>query len=137
MTPSGVLMIGLALVLRDLVQRYLGVVPSLFAIFCGAVISAFIAPPALVMASVLSFLLSELIDFMIYSWLINGRSELWVAVAISSLWGLVADSITFLWVAFGSLQFLTGQMLGKALMVVIALPAIYWLRHNEKKFIRD
>lgn len=136
MTPSGVLLIGLALVTRDLVQRYLGVPISLMAIAIGAVISAFLAPAPLVMASVLSFLLSELVDFMVYTWLINGKSELWVAVGISSLWGLIFDSITFLWVAFGSLQFLTGQMLGKAIMVLLALPLIYWLRRNEHRFIR-
>lgn len=137
MTPSGVLMIGLALVLRDLVQRYLGVGIALFAIMVGALISAFIAPPALVLASVLSFFLSELIDFLIYTWLIRERKSLVIAVALSSFWGLVVDSMTFLWVAFGSLDFLTGQMLGKALMVVVALPFIYLLRRHEGTFIRD
>src|SRR6202521_1579941 len=57
--PSGVLMIGLALVLRDLVQRRLGRLWSVGAIVVGAVLSGAIAPPALVVASALAFFFSE------------------------------------------------------------------------------
>ena len=59
MAPSGVLMIGLALVLRDLVQRRLGVEFGLAAIVAGAAISALVAPQSLVLASAVAFLLSE------------------------------------------------------------------------------
>ena len=51
MAPSGVLMIGIALVLRDLVQRRLGVGVAVGAILVGAALSALVAPPALVIAS--------------------------------------------------------------------------------------
>ena len=57
MAPSGVLMIGIALVLRDLVQRRLGVEFGLAAIVAGAAISALLAPPSLVLASAAAFLL--------------------------------------------------------------------------------
>lgn len=67
MAPSGVLMIGLALVLRDLVQRRLGIPFVLAAIAAGAVLSAALAPPALVLASSVAFLLSELADFAVYT----------------------------------------------------------------------
>ena len=63
MAPSGVLMIGLALVLRDLVQRRLGKLWAIGAILVGALLSAAIAPPALVIASGVAFLISELADF--------------------------------------------------------------------------
>jgi hypothetical protein len=63
MAPSGVLMIGLALVLRDLVQRRLGVEFGIGAIIVGAAISAGLAPPSLVVASAAAFLLSEFADF--------------------------------------------------------------------------
>ena len=49
MAPSGVLMIGLALVLRDLVQRRLGVGWAIAAIIAGAALSASLAPPQLVL----------------------------------------------------------------------------------------
>src|SRR5437879_6158663 len=55
MAPSGVTMIGIALVLRDLVQRRLGVGVSAGAILAGAAISALLAPPALVLASAVAF----------------------------------------------------------------------------------
>src|SRR5262245_47997364 len=51
MAPSGVTMIGIALVLRDLVQRRLGVGVAVGAILIGAALSALIAPRALVIAS--------------------------------------------------------------------------------------
>jgi queuosine precursor transporter len=65
--PSGVLMIGLALVLRDLVQRRLGRAWSLGAIGVGAVLSAAVAPPSLVLASAVAFFFSELADFAVYT----------------------------------------------------------------------
>ena len=54
-----------------------------------------------------------------------------LAVVASSLVGLVADSILFLWLAFGSLDYLAGQILGKLWMVLIALPFIHWIRKRE------
>src|SRR5215510_11656141 len=59
MSPSGVLMAGVALVLRDLVQRRLGVGVAVLAILGGAALSGLLAPPALVIASAIAFLLSE------------------------------------------------------------------------------
>lgn len=41
--PSGVLMVGLALVLRDLVQRRLGLWWAIVAIIFGAILSQFFA----------------------------------------------------------------------------------------------
>ncbi len=131
MAPSGVLMIGLALVLRDLVQRRLGRGMALVAIIAGAAISGWLAPPALVLASTAAFLLSELADFAIYTPL-QARG-LMLAVLASSLAGLVIDSVLFLWLAFGSLDFLAGQIIGKTWMVLLSLPFIHWLRKDELK----
>jgi len=129
MAPSGVLMIGLALVLRDLVQRRLGRTASLMSIVAGAALSGAIAPPALVMASTAAFFLSELADFAVYTPL-QARG-LVLAVLASSMVGLIADSVLFLWLAFGSLDFLVGQIVGKAWMVLLALPFIHWIRRRE------
>lgn len=131
MAPSGVLMVGLALVLRDLVQRRLGVAYGLAAIAVGALVSAALAPPSLVVASTVAFLLSELADFAVYTPL--QRRGLILAVLASSIVGLIADSLLFLWLAFGSLEFLAGQVVGKAAMVLLTLPAIYWLRERDKR----
>jgi queuosine precursor transporter len=129
MAPSGVLMIGLALVLRDLVQRRLGRGAALPATVAGALLSGAVAPPSLVYASAAAFLLSELADFAVYTPL-QSRG-LVLAVLASSLVGLVADSVLFLWLAFGSLDYLAGQILGKLWMVLLALPFIHWIRRRE------
>jgi hypothetical protein len=131
MAPSGVLMAGLALVLRDLVQRRLGVTYGLAAIGVGTLLSAALAPAPLVVASAVAFLLSELIDFSVYTPL--QKRGLVLAVAASSFVGLIADSLLFLWLAFGSLQFLAGQIAGKAIMVLLTLPAIRWLRNRDRR----
>jgi uncharacterized PurR-regulated membrane protein YhhQ (DUF165 family) len=131
MAPSGVLMIGAALVLRDLVQRRLGVGFGIGAIVAGAALSAAIAPPALVVASAAAFLLSELTDFAVYTPL--ARRRLVLAVVASSLVGLVVDSIVFLWLAFGSLDFLPGQIVGKLWMVVLAIPFVAFLRRRDER----
>jgi hypothetical protein len=55
------------------------------------------------------------------------------AVIASSLVGLVIDSAVFLYLAFGSLQYLPGQVVGKAWMVLIALPLIAWLRRRDAR----
>ena len=129
MAPSGVLMIGLALVLRDMVQRRLGRSVALTAIVAGAALSGAVAPPPLIVASAAAFLLSELADFAVYTPL-QSRG-LVLAVLASSVVGLVADSIIFLWLAFGSLDYLAGQIVGKLWMVLLALPFIHWIRKRE------
>ena len=129
MAPSGVAMAGLALVLRDLVQRRLGRTVGVLSIVAGAALSGAIAPPALVMASTVAFLLSELADFAVYTPL-QARG-LVLAVFASSTVGLIADSVLFLWLAFGNLDFLAGQIIGKAWMVLLALPVVHWIRQRE------
>jgi uncharacterized PurR-regulated membrane protein YhhQ (DUF165 family) len=131
LAPSGVLMIGIALVLRDLVQRRLGVAYAIAAILVGTVISAGLAPPSLVIASGLAFLLSEAADLAVYTPL--ARRGLVIAVAASSVVGLVVDSIVFLWLAFGSLDFLSGQIVGKAWMVLLSLPFVAYLRRRDQR----
>jgi queuosine precursor transporter len=131
LAPSGVLMIGAALVLRDLVQRRLGVEFGIAAIVAGAAISAGVAPPSLVVASATAFLLSEFADFAVYTPL--ARRRLVTAVVASSIVGLVVDSIVFLWLAFGSLDFLLGQIIGKAWMVLLAIPLVAYLRRRDER----
>jgi uncharacterized PurR-regulated membrane protein YhhQ (DUF165 family) len=131
MSPSGVLMIGLALVLRDLVQRRLGVGFSALAVLIGTLLSMGFAPPALVVASGAAFLVSEFADLAVYTPL--ARHRLVAAVVVSSFIGLVIDSIVFLWLAFGSLDFLAGQVIGKAWMVALSIPFVHYLRRRDTR----
>jgi queuosine precursor transporter len=131
LAPSGVIMIGLALVLRDVVQRRLGLAAALAAVLAGAALSAAVAPPAIVVASAAAFLLSETADLLVYTPL--QRRGFVRAVVLSSLVGLVVDSAVFLYLAFGSLEFLAGQIVGKAWMVLLALPLVHWLRQRDRR----
>jgi len=126
LAPSGVVTIGAALVLRDVVQRCLGTFWGLGAIAAGTALSVLVAPPALVIASGSAFLVSELADFAVYTPL--QRRRLVLAVLASATAGLAIDSVVFLWLAFGSLQFLAGQIVGKLWAVAFSLPFIRLLR---------
>ncbi len=126
MAPSGVLTVGAALVLRDVVQRCLGLWAGLAAIVLGTGLSALVAPGALVLASGVAFALSELADCAVYTPL--QRRRLVLAVVASSCVGLVVDSVAFLALAFGNLDFLAGQVVGKLWAVAIAVPLIRLLR---------
>jgi uncharacterized PurR-regulated membrane protein YhhQ (DUF165 family) len=61
------------------------------------------------------------------------RRQLVLAVFLSSLAGLVADSLLFLWLAFDDFSFLGGQVIGKLWMVMLSLPLIALLRRRDEK----
>jgi len=129
--PSGVLMVGLGLVLRDLVQRRLGIWWSVAAIVIGAILSATFSAPSLVLASAAAFLFSELADLLVFTPL--QKRGLVLAAVVSSIVGLVIDSIIFLQMAFGSLDFIAGQIVGKTWMVLIAIPVLMLLRNRDAR----
>ncbi|HEY4994865.1 MAG TPA: VUT family protein [Aestuariivirga sp.] len=129
--PSGVLAIGAALVLRDLVQRRLGLGFSLAAIMIGALISWAISPTALVVASVVAFVFSETADALVFTPL--QKRGLLLAVAVSALAGILVDSVLFLQLAFHSLDFLSGQIIGKLWAVLAAMPIIQFIRWTDAK----
>lgn len=111
LAPSGVLVIGAALLFRDLVQRYYGKLAALLCILFGTVLAFTFSPYALALASASSFLLSELVDFAVYTPL--ARRYFAAAILLSCTAGAIADSVLFLTLAFGSLEHLLGQFLGK------------------------
>lgn len=129
MAPSGVLMVGAALVLRDAVHSLLGWQWAVGAIALGAALSFQFSTPALVMASVAAFLLSELADLAVYAPL--QRKRLILAVAASGVVGAAVDSAVFLLLAFGSLDFIAGQILGKIWMTIVATFLLAAIRNKE------
>lgn len=126
MAPAGVFFAGLAFTLRDGIQESAGKGWTVAAILLGAGLS-WIVSPAFALASGAAFLVSELADFAVYTPL---RRRHWLgAVSLSNTVGLVADSILFLWLAFGSLDFLAGQIVGKAYMTGLAVLVLWiWRR---------
>ena len=129
MAPSGVLMIGLALVLRDMVQEQLGWRWSIGAIVAGALLSGIVAPASLVLASAVAFLISESADMAVYTPLRNRK--LWLAVLASGIVGAFVDSGIFLYLAFGSIDHITGNVVGKILMSILAVPVILIMKRRQ------
>jgi uncharacterized PurR-regulated membrane protein YhhQ (DUF165 family) len=115
--PSGVLLIGVALVARDIIHRTLGHAYALGAIVAGVAISMLVSP-AIAVASAAAFGLGELADYAVYSPL--QRRHLVAAVLASGAVGAVVDSLVFLQLAFGATTYWEGNTLGKIWMSVAA-----------------
>jgi uncharacterized PurR-regulated membrane protein YhhQ (DUF165 family) len=137
MAPAGVYAAGLSFGLRDAVHEALGAAWVLVGIVVGAglayVLGDSITIPGghmtIALASGIAFSLAELADLLVYSPL---RERNWPAAVIASnIVGGVADSALFLWLAFGSLDHLTGQVVGKTYMVALALPLVWMARRRQ------
>lgn len=141
--PAGVYFAGIAFGLRDALHERSNRWAVLGAIAVGAVVSALIEDAATIpgghvaiaVASAVAFALSELADLAVYEPL---RDRSWpVAVALSNVVGAVVDSALFLWLAFGGLDHLAGQVWGKALMVAVAVPIVWWARRAVPRHSLD
>ena len=124
--PSGVLAVGAALVLRDLVQEEFGVKVAFAAVLIGAIFSYVLADPYIAIASFAAYALAETADLLVYSKLRQKSIE--VAVFASGLVGSVIDSAVFLLIAFGSMQFIEGQILGKLWVSIVAIVVLKIIR---------
>ena len=133
MAPAGVYFAGLAFTLRDLTHETLGRRGVLAAILVGAALSALVSP-VFALASGVAFLVSELADYAVYAPL--RRKHFLGAVVASNTVGLTLDSVLFLLLAFGSLDFLPGQLVGKWWMTLAFLPLLWWLRRTGAIFSR-
>ena len=130
LAPAGVYFAGLAFTLRDATQEYLGKRYAVLAVIAGASLSALVSPQ-FALASGVAFLLSELADFAVYTPL---RARSWLAAVLASnVVGLVIDSALFLYLAFGSLDFLIGQVVGKSWMTLLAVVLIGMYRATRKR----
>ena len=129
LAPAGVYFAGLTFTLRDLTQDRLEWAWTVWAIAIGAVLSWVVSDAYVALASAMAFLVSELCDFIVYTPL---RERRWLlAVVLSNTVGLAVDSAAFLLIAFGSLDFLVGQVVGKAWMTLLAV-AVLWLVRRRR-----
>jgi queuosine precursor transporter len=119
--PAGVYFAGLAFGLRDVVDDTLGRLAVFGCIAAGGLLSWTVSP-AFAAASAAAFVLSELADLAVYEPL---RERRWaVAAFASNLVGAVVDSALFLWIAFGSLDHLAGQVVGKTWMGAVGVALV-------------
>lgn len=129
--PAGVYAVGLALVLRDLVREWAGRRAVIAGIVIGTLLSLWLADPGFAVASAAAFAVAETMDFAVYEPL--RKRGLLVAMAASNAVGMLADSLLFLWLAFGSLAFLPGQLVGKAWMTLAALAVIALVQQRRAR----
>ena len=111
---------GAALVLRDGVQVYGDLRYVFGAIIAGAALSFLMASPGIAFASCIAFLVSELVDWGVFTPI--RRTSLARAVVVSSIVSAPVDTVLFLYLAgFGvTWQAVLGQFLVKTVMALIA-----------------
>ena len=73
--------------------------------------------------------MSEALDFAVYTPLVD-RGRVVAAVTLSNSVGLLIDTFVFLQLAFHSLNFWQGQVIGKAWMTLLALAIIVPARRS-------
>lgn len=135
--PASVYFAGLTFTFRDGMRERLGFHSTLIAIAIGGALSYALEVreggdwfARIALASATAFLVSELADAVVYE-RIREYSRLLGMVASNTV-GLVVDSAFFLMLAFGSLEFLTGQAVGKFYMTALALVVIVaWERRRR------
>lgn len=124
---AGTYFIGMAFTFRDIIQNILGRWVSLAAILVAAALSYFVSP-AFALASGAAALLGELTDFAVYTPLYKRG---WLrALVVANVAGLIVDSALFLWLAFGSVAHVEGQIVGKAWMTALAVVILLPLRRQ-------
>lgn len=124
--PAGVFAAGAALTLRDIVNEELGRVAVLVCIAAGCALALIVAPRYAV-ASAAAFGLSELADLSVWESLPE-RVGFLAAVLLSNVVGALVDTLVFLSIAFGNLDFFKGQYLGKMIATALSLPVAYAYR---------
>lgn len=127
--PAAVYAAGVAFVLRDVLHELGGRVAVAVAIIVGAALSWLVAP-GFAVASGVAFLASEFADFAVYTPL--RRRRLLAAMVASNVVGTVIDSVLFLSIAFGSLEFLPGQIVGKLECTIPAVAAVVLYRAHRR-----
>jgi queuosine precursor transporter len=120
--PAGAFFAGLAFTVRDFLQDAVGTWTTLLTIALGAALSGLVADPRIALASAAAFAVSELVDLAVYTPL-RHRSQI-AAVGLSNTLGLLVDSLLFLPLAFGSLTYLGGQLVGKTATTALAVTVL-------------
>ena len=136
MAPAGVFWAGLGFGLRDALHEAGGSRWVLGCIAVGTAVSWWMSDAvtipgghtSIALASGTAFACSELADWLIYTPL---RERQWVgAVIASNVVGSVIDSALFLTLAFGAVDAMGGQIAGKVVMILPALPVVWGVRRR-------
>src|SRR5690349_19859107 len=116
--PGGVFAVDVVICRRDRINQRsptltVTLIPIASALSCGiGEVAGWSGLQKIAVASVAAFLVSETVEWAVFA-PIRKRS-LTLGVALSGSVGIALDSYVFLTLAFGSLAFFDGQMVGKA-----------------------
>lgn len=126
-TTAGTYAAGFALLARDFVHRYAGVVWVFVGIAVGIALSWWLASPALAIASAAAFGIAELVDLLVFVW-VRPRGFI-TAAGLSNLVSAPIDTVAFLAIAGFPITLATvaGQIVGKLLWATALPLAVYWL----------
>lgn len=127
--PSGVVWVGASFTIRDALQRVGGRLWVWCAIVAGALLSMTVAT-SLALASGFTFLVSEAMDFFVFTRL--HRHNVLAAALVSNVIGSIIDSVLFLWIAFNWSaveDFAWPQIVTKILFSLPFLPLL-WTRRE-------
>ena len=124
LAPSGVLVVGAALVLRDWLQELTNWKWAVVAVLAGGLLSWYLANPYIAIASAVAFLSAEMLDLLIYTPLRKSGRHL--AVLVSGVVGSIADSLMFVYLAFGTFDLAAGMILGKMYATLVVSVYLYW-----------
>ena len=154
--PGGTFLIGIALSMIEIAHRTAptrreGFVNAQVMVACGWVASAILAgylavlnvmspdDPLfdrlagtwrIVVASLLAFAVSETIDNSLGTWMRDRVHDAWRVVGTNAV-SVPLDSIVFLLIAFGSLEFISGQIVVKyAATLLVGIPLVLVLRRH-------
>lgn len=139
-SPAGVIWIGLTFSFRDLAQRFWGKHQIWIWMIIAAIITYYFNQ-AVALASVASFVVSETIDWLIFTIL---KLDLKKRIVYSNLVAAPIDSFLFVTIAFGFMwEPIIGQAILKVLCSLLIIPAVPWFnrlyiilsQENTKKYI--
>ena len=156
--PGGTFLIGIALSMIEIAHRTTptrreGFVNAQVMVACGWVASVILAGYLAVLnvmspedplfdrlagtwrivaASLLAFAVSETIDNSLGTWMRDRVHDAWRVVGSNAV-SVPLDSIVFLLVAFGSLEFISGQIVVKyAATLLVGVPLVLLLRRHVR-----
>ncbi len=126
--PSGVVLIGMMIAVRDALHERVGLRGTIVVIAIASLVSAVLAPPALAIASGVTLLVAEITDALVYQQL-RRRGRI-VAATASNVASSIVDSALFLTIAYGAHAAAGGTWtltLGKfeASLATLALVALF------------
>jgi uncharacterized PurR-regulated membrane protein YhhQ (DUF165 family) len=129
LATAGTFAVGGVIMTRDLLQDAAGRVAVLLAIVAGAGLSYLVSSHQIAVASGITFLVAESLEFGVYTPLrrrVGWGSGRWGGlVGLANLTGALADTFLFLWLAGFTLTtgVVAGQMLGKSYVTIAAVLA--------------